>query len=310
MAGNTVGHRLYNRRPQTRDASNGLEGDVLYWMVRGNTPAAALSLKGSAMDDGSVFPDIGAIHPEFGNKLLVSSIDAEETVGSADETFQVMRVSYTVDGNSFSGQPPDITSPTYTSTGFETRRLDVTIPTFALAWDYTYALGPANPPFAQEPILKKIGRFIQQDRTVTLVGSQYVREVAFQNFTQASANAIEEQTGNIHTLGGKKWLFEGGSARQVTKEGWVISYRWIRDPGNPIPVFPTPPGALIIIGPSTARLPFQQYQINWIQPPTNDPGVLPDEDPTTSLIPIITAADFGNEDAGGWANLPGIGANP
>lgn len=310
MAGNTVGHRLYNRRPQTRDASNGLEGDVLYWMVRGNTPAAALSLKGSAMDDGTVFPDVGFVHPEFDNKLRVASIEAEETVGSGDETFQVMRVSFTVDGSSFSGPPPDITSPTYTSTGFETRRLDVTIPTFALAWDYTQTLDFNVSSGQYTSTLKKIGRFIQQDRTVTLVGSQYVREVAFQNFDQSHANAIETQTGNIHTLGGKKWLFEGGRARQVTKEGWVISYQWIRDPGNPIPVFPTPPGALPIIGPSTARLPFQQYQINWYQPPTNDPGVLPDEDPTTSLIPFITAADFGNEEPSGWSTLPGIGASP
>ena len=306
MAGNTVGHRLYDRNPQTRDTSAGLEADVLYWMVRGNTPAAALSLKGSAMDDGTVFPDKGYDHPEFDDKLKVSSIEAQESVGSGAETYQVMRVTYSQDGNSYSGPPPDITSPDYTSTRFGTKRLDVIIPTFALAWDFVPDPTVPGPVTA----FKKIGRFIQQERTVTLVGSQYFREVAFQNFTQAHANAIAAQTGNIHTLGGQKWLFEGGDARQVTKEGWVIAYQWIRDPGNPLPVFPTPPGALAIIGPTVARLPFQQYQINWYQPPGADPGVLPDEDPTTALVPVITAANFGNEDAGGWSSLPGIGANP
>lgn len=306
----TLGHRLYDQSLSGRETANGVEADVLHWLVRANSSKAALAYQGQLMDDGTILPTAGDPHPDFGYQVRAASVNAVEVNGSGPDTFVKIRVDYTKDGNSFSGTPPDITSPDYTSTRFGTKRIEVTIPTFALMWDYAQAMEIQPPLLDPTPVLKKIGRFTQQDRTITLVGSQYYREVSVEGFTQANANAIASQTGNIHTLGGQKWLFEGGDARQVTTERWVISYQWIRDPGNPVPVFPTPPGALIIIGPTVARLPFQQYQINWIQPPSNDPGVLPDEDPTTSLIPVITAADFGNEDAGGWSALPGIGANP
>lgn len=297
----TLGHRLYDGTPRHLSGDAPVS-DVVRYLVRGNTPKAAISMQGVVLDDGSSLPLQGDPHPDFGYQLRAATFDVQEAAGSGADTFMVVAVNYTVDGQSFSATPPDVTDPDYTKSFFGTKTLNITVPTYIVQWESTWI--PINPgPVFTET---KVPRYQLDQRTVSVPGSTYTREVSVDTFTIDTGNIIAAQHDKIHTLGGQQWQFVGGDARPVSTERWVISYSWFRDPGNGLLNLTPPPGGVSLILPTTPRAPFQQYFIHWAELQ----GPPPPGDVFVRQYPVITAQDVLVSEPGGWATLPGIGATP
>lgn len=299
MAIPVLGHRLYDGAPSGRSGSAGVDQDVLHFLVRGQTFKAAMSLQGSLLDDNSVFPVEGDPHPDFGYQVRAAAFSAGEVTGSGPDMFMKIGVLYNREGQSFSSPPPDDTAPGYTAVSLDTKSIDITVPYFIGYEEKTFQV-----PYLSAGSASTI-TYTLQERTVSVSGAIYTREVSVPTFGGSDAAVISSQHDKVHTFGGKKWQFKGASVSRVSVDQYNISYHWFTEPGNGALEIDVPASSRAPIMPP-ARDPFQQYFVgvmDFVGPP--EPGTIA---PLT--IPYIIARDVLVEEAAGWAVLPGIGANP
>lgn len=124
-------------------------------------------------------------------------------------------------------------------------------------------------------------------------------------------NAIKNQINHVHTMGGGQWLFLGGNATSVQREGWfAVTLRWKGEDGTPpmsTDVAGHPDWILLppeIVADIPARAPFQTYtRVDVTAPGLPAPGF----DQTSLIKAEVRARAQYEPDPTGYQTLPGFG---
>lgn len=129
-----------------------------------------------------------------------------------------LRVFYSSNGRFQLPPGVDTTDPNFSDTSFLTQPIVVTIPT----WDFVYQTKPdASGSLVRQLTFEK-GEFPVQAQQIRIV-----RNVNAPNVTLNTVEQIAARAGEIHTIAGDPYMFEGATnVRRVDTNIWALSYSW------------------------------------------------------------------------------------
>lgn len=224
-------------------------------------------------------------------------------------------VVYDNDGSSRGPQLPDDEDPLYKDINITYTRDSEKIPAFYLFYDVT------ETEVGGLPVASYKERWEPYDFTADIWYGTAEVTVNLPSMTSNIQKRITDQMNAIHKFpDGVLWLFVGATTTRQQEAQWQITYRWIRDPGQPVgfsnPII-TPefsvlpdgtkqfvtypidaPSNLVTAGsvivPTVARSPFEKWRVI----PAQDIG----DRPTISVMP---AKAFRAVIPDGYRDLPG-----
>jgi hypothetical protein len=224
-------------------------------------------------------------------------------------------VTYDNDGSTRGPQLPDDLDPGYKDINVTYTRDTEKIPAFYLFYDVT------ETEVGGLPVASYKERWEPYDFTADAYYATAEVTVNLAYMNAGVQRAISDQVNVIHKFPDSLlWMFVGATTSRQQEEQWQITYRWVRDPGqpagftNPIisPEFTVlsddtkqfvtypidaapnlvPAGSVIV--PTVARAPFEKWRVV----PAQEPG----ERPSISVMP---AKAFRTIVPNGYQTLPG-----
>lgn len=115
--------------------------------------------------------------------------------------------------------------------------------------------------------------------------------------------AISNENNKLHTINGRKYLFNADGARRIDKDNYQFTYRWTSDPGIPNTLIFEDQSSPNIGGIGVYGFPF--FNANYIIPPFFSLDAAPtDGDPTQA--PTVVFSPIYLENPNGHLTLPGI----
>lgn len=292
MAG--VWKELYFERGINETASG--SGRTRGWSVTGVGPDIART------DPEAV--NRGDVHPDY--PLLV----AENVIYTPTGYGTSVRASY-VPVEFLEPIPPENTTDLdWTRIDTDHEDEDVDIPVFERV---TKSFPGPNDTVTEQMVWQRRDNVVPFRKSVVVHRLQINAEVV-SGLGAASAIAISDivtaQHNKIHTILGRKMLFQADGSRRTSKDQYQFNYRWIEDSGIPyledhIVIDNDGPTT----GPGFAKIGSEAFpvaSIGFVIPPFSLVRTSPvDGDP--EAVPVVTVSLAFEEDPDGYLTLPGIG---
>lgn len=256
---------------------------------RGETHTRRFNVPGAWDSDAlahASLPAAWSAHPRIAGLIAIGR-RATERLG-ANEGW-VVEVAYglnRIDGSIAPPPPPDQTEVSYKKQTTRTIRETLVVPLVCK----TPIIVPVP---GSVPTFTTFDSYTVSSFEIPLTKTVYQMRCNKFGYTGADSDAIANQDAKIHTISGRKWLFNGAYSDEIEKGVWTIDYEWVNDPGTPSITIPPGAGAqqyLVV----PARQPFYKYVLRKTIPSGSN----------NELVEIITQPMY-DEDATGHLGLPG-----
>lgn len=234
---------------------------------------------------------LGSAHPDgiSGDRLKSVRYIPSERISAGDSRGWFVSVEFTLDGSGANFEEPPITEETYATAELAVVKREIEAPYFR-----------------KQKVFSRVGtsvvetfRWVEDSQKISLntLTLRIVVNVGPTEYTLAAFKSIRSKTNKLHVIEGDKWIFNGGSATQVSVDTWRIAYEWWADPGNPALPVPTGSNASDLILPPE-RPSFTNYFKDLVTV-----GI----PPLTGLtqVPIIRISEPLIDDPNGYVGLPG-----
>lgn len=274
------------------ESSSGF-GTTIVWHVNA-TPSVARADVGS--------PHRGHYHPDD-QSLKANSVLFAPTGFGAEVTAQYVPLGF------LDPPPPeDTTDAEFAKVDSYSENKTIEIPVFQLVEKkFPTVGGGVESKSVWQPVENKASfEYARTVMTLTLnaeIESGFGVEVLF-----ALSHQIREQTNKIHTIGGKKYLFESGSMRRIKFDQYQFTYKWVFDPGvkdTRVYDLSASPSFGIIGSYGYPREALGGEYTGFVIGPHRRLDTSPHgTDPTQA--PLVQGADSYEEDENGHLTLPGV----
>lgn len=209
-------------------STSGITDTSRAFIVPGQTPEDALADPSlNALPPTGA--QIGSLHPRNppGQNLKCSGFRVGERVGAgADAGYRVFAV-YRPSGISLGGPGPDVTNLNYKAVAFDTGSVTIQYPSAARILKRV----PQLPPLVDFKDTYDYD-LTWKDLILPTLGMSITFNLL--DLLPANVYTIAELHNTVHTFSGRKWLFTGGTARNMYEDRlWTLEYRWEYEPDTP-----------------------------------------------------------------------------